>query len=788
MSLQRLCDWRSGRNVPGKFEAFEPVLITLLSMADGTASMRAVLRDRSAWHRLWRAARVEGSIPAVTKPAPSRYATEHPRPRVGSSLWRDLPTFVGRAAEVRRIVEAADSGRIVSVHAIDGMAGVGKTALVTRAAHLLADRFPDGRYFVELNAHAPDLVPADPFDVLATLLTDIGIDPGHIPVTLDGRRDLWRDRVNGRRILLVLDDALDRAQIEPLLPGGSGCLTLITGRRRLADLDGAVPLELATLDPAGAAELFCRVGRLSPTGDDVAAVAKIVRLCGNLPLAIVLLAARLVHHPTWTVTGFAEELASTHDRLAELEAGQRAVRAAFMTSYLSLPPDRQQLFRRLGLHPGSEVDAHAAAALDAIPVAEARRGLEALYLDHLIEETAPGRYRSHDLVREFAGSLAAQDSVDDRDRALDRLLDYYAHASHSALYSGSAVRQEPDTSGPAVPIHSTQAEALAWMGRERPNILACLDYAASRNQVRHVIALTAALTVELRLNGPWQLGIFARRDRVAAHAVQTVTEAMTFKDFSPAGYLPDGHAVAAGLLQRQLDRDPDMAPPMRLAALRTLVFAYLMAGEDSAALATQRQILAWYRDTGDRAREGATLSILGWIHHAVGEELTAIDLLRQALAIHQLHDNRRGEASARVNLAWVYCTRGDWATATDQIRRARAYYNGCGRRSDEAFALAAEGWMAFLAGCWSRARTLGLRAQHIWMELGNRSGEALSRNSVGLINLLTGEYSAATAEFQEALTLYESIGNRSGIPSALNNLGRAQMCLGDYSAADSSIR
>ncbi len=783
--LQRICDWRSGRNVPGKFEAFEPVLLTLLSMVDTSTPLRAVLRDRSAWHRLWRAARAEGSIPVAAKPAPTRDIAEYPRPRVVSSLWRDLPTFVGRDAEVRRIVEAADSGRIVSVHAIDGMAGVGKTALVTRAAHLLADQFPDGRYFVELNAHAPDLTPADPFDVLATLLTDIGIDPGHIPATLDGRRDLWRDRVNGRRVLLVLDDALDRAQVEPLLPGGSGCLTLITGRRRLADLDGAILLELATLDPAGAMDLFCRVGRLSPTDADRAAVAKIVRLCGNLPLAIVLLAARLVHHPTWTVTGFADELATTHDRLAELEAGQRAVRAAFMTSYLCLPPDRRQLFRRLGLHPGPEIDAHAAAALDAIPVAEARRGLEALYLDHLIEETAPGRYRAHDLVREFSGSLAAQDPADDRDRALDRLLEYYAHAAHSALYSGSAAHPEPSGNGPVVPVHSTQAEALAWMGRERPNILACLEYSASRNQVRHVVALTAALTVEVRLHGPWQLGIFAQRDRIAIH---TVAEALAFKDFSPAGYLPDGHAVAAGLLRRQLDRDPDMAPPMRIAALRTLVFAYLIAGEDSAAMATQQQILTWYRDTGDRAREGAALSILGWIHHVVGEELTAIDLQCQALVIHQLHGNDRGEADTRANLAWAYCTQGDWATAADQIRRARVYYNSCGRRSDEAFALGAEGWAAFLAGHWSRAKTFGLRAQRIWEELGNRSGEAFSRNNVGRIDLLTGDYSAALAEFQQALVLHEGIGNGSGIPSALNNLGIAHAYLGDYSAAESSIR
>lgn len=210
-----------------------------------------------------------------------------------------------------------------AVSAIDGMPGVGKTALAIRAAHELAPRFPDGQYFVYLHAHTPGQQVADPSEVLAGLLTDLGIDPRRLPDTLAARRDLWRDRTAGKRVLLVLDDTEGPAQIEPLLPTGSGCMTIVTSRRRLVALDGATPLSLDVLDPDSAASLFITLGRRSITdAAERAALERIVRLCGYLPLAIVLLAGRLAHHDAWRVTGLAEIFAAASDRISVADAQQ----------------------------------------------------------------------------------------------------------------------------------------------------------------------------------------------------------------------------------------------------------------------------------------------------------------------------------------------------------------------------------------------------------------------------------------------------------------------------------
>ncbi|MFI5783691.1 ATP-binding protein [Nocardia sp. NPDC051570] len=403
-SVQRISDWRAGRAVPARLESFEPVLVTLIHLAKATPTpVRGELTDVVAWRRLWKAAIAEADTTTA------RREMFPPRPTVTTALRRDIDTFVGRDVELQRILDAAAPGRVVSIHTVDGMPGVGKTALVTRAAHMLSDRFPDGRFFVELNAHTPGQSPADPFHMLARLLTDLGIAPGHIPDSVDGRCDLWRDRLTHKQVLLVLDDARDHAQVEPLLPAGHGCLTLITSRRRLLALDGAQPLALDILDPGAGVELFCRVAQRSPSGSDTVAVSEIVRLCGYLPLAIVLLASRLAHHPSWTIAGLAAEFGATRDRLGELDAGQRAVRAAFTTSYNNLPPDRQHLFRRLGLHPGVDLDAYAVAALNNIPLTAARHALDTLYTEHLIDESAPGRYRLHDLLREYAHAFVTDD-------------------------------------------------------------------------------------------------------------------------------------------------------------------------------------------------------------------------------------------------------------------------------------------------------------------------------------------------------------------------------------------
>ena len=321
----------------------------------------------------------------------------------------------------------------MSIHAIGGMAGIGKTAFAVHAAHRLAGRFPGGQIFLPLHAHTPGQQPVDPADALASLLLTIGVPAGQIPADLQARTGLWRDRLAGRQLLLVLDDAADSEQVRPLLPGGGGSLVLVTSRRRLTALEDAQAISLDALPPGEAAGLLVRLAVRPGLSAADPGVGEITRLCGCLPLAIGMLARQLYHHPAWTVAGLAAELAAATGRLELLATENLSVAAAFDLSYADLAPDQQRLFRRLALHPGTDIDPYAAAALDGTGLAGARRGLEALYDQYLLTEPAPGRYRMHDLIREHARALASRlDPGDAREQATGRLLDYYQHAAARA--------------------------------------------------------------------------------------------------------------------------------------------------------------------------------------------------------------------------------------------------------------------------------------------------------------------------------------------------------------------
>ncbi|MEI5101916.1 NB-ARC domain-containing protein [Streptomyces sp. PmtG] len=488
------------------------------------------------------------------------------RPVVTHGLRQDVAEFTGRGTELQQLLDAAAPGRAVAVHTIDGMPGVGKTALVTRAAHLLTERYPDGQYFVDLYAHTPGRPPAPPAEVLGMLLTGLGIDPSNVPPTLEGRSALWRDRLSGKRVLLVLDDAHDPAQIHPLLPGSSGCLTLITSRDRLQALDNADPLALRPLEPEEAVRLFLRLARRTPGADERAAVAETVRLCGHLPLAIVLLAGRLRHKDAWSLARFAADFAAAKDRLDELAAGDRAVRAAFALSYRDLTPSQRRLFRRVSLHPGTTLDVHAAAALDDTSLTAARHDLDVLYTGHLLDEPVPGRYQPHDLLRQFAHALAVdEDPPQSREQAVERLMDYYLYAAERAdRHLNRIPRPDTPPSAPpalALPALPGRAEALEWLRAEHLNLLACVQAAGER--APRVVALTAALAAYLRHDGPWQQA-------------------------------PPLHERAAAAAERLGDRSGQAA------ALNALGLAWGLTGDIGAAREAQQRALTLYEDLGDR--------------------------------------------------------------------------------------------------------------------------------------------------------------------------------------------
>jgi hypothetical protein len=361
----------------------------------------------------------------------------------------DLPPspadFTGRTSEIDWLIAASPgtSGRTghhspgaghdaasrkthnpapLTVLAIEGVAGVGKSALAGQVAHHLASACPDGQLYLDLRGHTPGRSPLAPSQALAALLRAVGVPEPRIPSSTRGRAAVWRARVAGRRVLMLLDNARSAEQVEQLLPGQGGCLVIVTSRRGLRSLPAARSLVLEPLPPGEAQDLFDRIAGPAAAVDPVSA-GQVVRMCAGLPLAVELVAAVLRARPAWTVAALLDRLADTRRGLVELRAGELIVSSAFHVCYHGLTDPARLLFRRLAGYPGDDVDLTAAAALAGLPTAGAEHVVAELVGHHLLARTRDGRYRPHDLLRGFASGLTElQDTAAERDAALDRLL------------------------------------------------------------------------------------------------------------------------------------------------------------------------------------------------------------------------------------------------------------------------------------------------------------------------------------------------------------------------------
>src|SRR5215472_3214233 len=511
------------------------------------------------------------------------------------------------------------------------MPGAGKTALAVHAAHALAGRFPDRRLFIDLHAHTPGRDPVAPEHALAGLLTATGTDPRFLPGDLAGRAALWRDKMAGQRALLVLDNAASTAQVAPLLPGGGGCLVLVTSRRHLGDLPGAVtPVQVDVLPPAQAQEMFTRLAPRAAASPGE--VAEVVALTGCLPLAVSLLARVFARHPSWTLADLAAE---TRASLLMLTAEHASVAAAFEVSYRHLDPARQRLFALLGLHPGATTDAYAAAALAGTSVSEAAALLDGLHGEELVTETAYRRYGMHDLLRRYARDRAAALPAEDAAQAAGRLLDYYQHtAARAEAILARHTRPGPPPPAPAGRLAAPDLEgedrALAWARAERATLLACLDHAAAAGQDARVVALTAGLAGLWRRDGPW---------------ADAVTR----------------HAAAAGAAQRLGDRLGQAGALSDLGDVRQL------AGDYPAAAPVLEQALGICRDVGDRLGQASALTYLGEVRKLTGDYPAAVRVVEQALGICRDLGDRRGQASALSELGDVRRLTGEYPAAARDL-------------------------------------------------------------------------------------------------------------------------
>ena len=713
----------------------------------------------------------------------------------------DVASFTGRGAELTHLRGAiddlaADNG-VVGIHAIGGMAGIGKTAFAVHAAHQLASRFPAGQIFLPLHGHTPGQQPADPADALASLLVTAGVPAGQIPPGLEARMALWRDRLAGRQLLLVLDDAASSDQVRPLLPGSGGSLVLITSRRRLTALEGARAISLDTLPPGEAAALLVRlVDRAGLSAADPA-VAELTRLCGYLPLAIGMMARQLHHHPAWTAAGRAADLAAARDRLELMATENLSVAAAFNLSYTDLTGKQQRLFRRLGLHPGPDIDGYAAAALDGTDLATARRGLEALYDQYLLAEPAAGRYRLHDLIREHARALAGRlDPDGDRDQATARLLDYYQHTAvlADALLARQARPGPASADGvvPAVvPDLAGRGQALEWARAERASLLACLDHATGTGQHARVIALTAGLAGPLRLDGPWAEAI--TRHTAAIQAARRLGDRLgqagALTDLGDVRRLTGDYPAAAQAHEQALGIYRDLGDRLGQAnALSNLGNVRRLTGDFPAAAQVLEQALGIYRDLGDRLGQANALSNLGAVRWATGEYPAAAQVLEQALGIYRDLGDRLGQAHALSNLGAVRWATGDFPAAAQVLEQALGIYRDLGDRLGQANALWDLGVVRRLTGDFPAAAQDLEQALGIYRDLGDRLGQANALGNLGVVRRLTGEYPAAAQDLEQALGILRDLGDRGGEAEALNEIGTLHRVSGDLAQAEECHR
>ena len=656
------------------------------------------------------------------------------------ALPRDAAAFTGRQAELAQLVETlAAGGGVVGIHAIDGMAGIGKTTLAVHAAHRLAGNFPDGQFFLPLHAHTHGQRPVEPADALASLLLTAGLTAGQIPPGLEARAGRWRDHVAGKKILLLLDDATGHEQVRPLLPGTAGSLVLVTSRRRLTALEDAAQISLDTLSPGEAATLLARLAARPGTLAGDATVAELTELCGYLPLAIGMLASRLRHHPARTAAGLAADLTAARDRLALMRAENLSVAAAFDLSSTDLTPGQQRLFRRLGLVPGPSFDAYAAAALDRTSLDTARRHLDELYDQHLITEPAAGRYQLHDLLREHARALATTDDPAGSDAATGRLLDYYLHTAliagrHIATRPAAYDRPPPERLPADAPDLSTLEQAAAWLETERANLHSAVDYAARSGRILHAVRIPAAMKGFLILHGHWGQAAALQRTALAS-------------------------ARQAG------DR------PGQALALTQLGILGTTTGDFPAATTSLTQAAELYRVLGDRTGLTDALNYLGQVQEVTGDYPAAAASHQQALALARGLGDRLGQANALNELGWLQQLTGDYPAAAARHQQALALFREIDYPLGQAGALLGLGTLQQETGDYPAAFANISQALTVCRDLGHQSGQAAALNGLGLVQQQTGDYPAAAASHQQALTLARGLGDRPSQTEALVNLG-----------------
>ncbi|MBB2912645.1 DNA-binding SARP family transcriptional activator/tetratricopeptide (TPR) repeat protein [Streptosporangium becharense] len=673
---------------------------------------------------------------------------ELPRP---AQLPAAVNDFTGRrriVTRLRTLLSGGDGTEGVPVAAISGIGGVGKTALAVHVAHAMQDSFPDGQLYADLRGYGAE--PAAPESVLAAFLRGLGLPADAVPDGLAERSALFRSLLADRRMLVLLDNARDAAQVGHLLPGSTGCAAVVTSRGKLADLAAARLFDLDVMEPDEALALFGTVAGNERVSAERPAAMDAVAACGFLPLAVRIVAARLAARPSWTVASLVLRLADERRRLDELRVGDLAVEATFALGYGQLGPAQARAFRLLSLPDGPDISVEAAAALLALDPVETEDVLESLVDASLLEAPAPGRYRFHDLLRLFARRTAerAENTAaagGEGAAASRRLLDFYlasARSAHRLAYEGSTIADRIETTATGRAFTSAD-EAMAWLSVEAESLFASVFRATSAGDPGWLLpGADLLLAMEPLLESGSHVREFESRTREMLAAARRLG--------SVSGELRCRYVLGRVLFgaNRLAEAEDEFRTALELSSLGDRV----VAGELLNALAVvsgrrrrHAEALAWFeaareafRETGAQGGEALTLSYSARDHLFLGQAEEAIAAAEQGLALFIEMGSSAGTARARYHLGMILSRVG---------------------RLNEAVHHHAECLAFFRAG-----------NQRVWEQ------RVCSRLAETFIH--AGRFPDATRHAEEALAVSREIGHPYGEAQALAVLGRALAGLG----------
>jgi DNA-binding SARP family transcriptional activator len=665
-----------------------------------------------------------------------------------AELPHDVAGFTNREAELaqlRALLAEGDEhpGPGLVIAAIDGPAGVGKTAVAVHAAHQVASRFPDGQLYLDLRGFHPHEPALPPAEALGNLLRAFQVDPRQIPDDLNGRAGVYRSVLSGKRALIILDNAATADQVRPLLPGSASCAVIVTSRNRLSSLvvrDGTRRITLHALAPNHALDVFAQIAGRRRLAAEPAAAADLARLCGYLPLALRVAAERVAAHPHLSLSELAGRLAVERDRLDLLAADEEpaAVRAVLSWSYRALPPPAARLFRMLALHPGTGISSPAASALAMTSTAQARRLLDNLASAHLLEETGPDRYQFHDLVRLYAREVAAEEeTAADRDAAARRLLHWYLHTADSACTVLNPLRPRVPLSPPDSTISplafADHDKAFRWCEEECANMVAAVHLAAEIGDHTTAWQLPMAMFDFFSLRKLWTDWIATNRLGLdsARHLGDEFGEGAILTSLGIAYFDQRRFGDAIDCFRQALPIWRAIGfPQAEAVTLDPLGAAYRDTGHLSEALDCLHRALRIWRDVGDRWGEGITLHNLGDTYRDLGRLGEAISHLQQSRSVRNQIGDQWGLAWTLHDLGSAYADLRRYDDAIDCYQQALAIRGQIGDRHGEARTLRRLGHIYRNVGRPEMASDLWKQAQAIFEDLGDHPRRAQIRTSL----------------------------------------------------------